>query len=214
MGVCPGHVRRRVRQRRAGYALAGRAQGGLLARRAVLLYALCPLPVWFALGWFDPLAVLAMLVSVLLLVKRRAVGAGVAVGVGVLVKVSPGMLVLAAPLALGWRAAARFGLAVVVTLGVLLAPFLLTRPDLLDGLVGSLLTRPPWETLPALALRIYVPGILVPIEDRYTAATAWQPTGPWAWIALIPQLAMLLLALWGAWWLTRAGGRTRGGCAC
>ncbi len=117
------------------YALAGRAQGGLLARRAVLLYALCPLPVWFALGWFDPLAVLAMLVSVLLLVKRRAVGAGVAVGVGVLVKVSPGMLVLAAPLALGWRAAARFGLAVVVTLGVLLAPFLLTRPDLLDGLV-------------------------------------------------------------------------------
>jgi hypothetical protein len=187
------------------YVLAGRAQGGLLARRAVLLYALCPLPVWFALGWFDALAVLAMLVSVLLLVNRRAVGAGAAVGAGILVKVSPGMLVLAAPLALGWRGALRFGVAVVATLAVLLAPFLLTRPDLLAGLIGSLLTRPPWETLPALALRIYVPGILVPIEDRYTAASGWQPTGPWAWIALAPQLAMLLVALWGAWWLTRSG---------
>ena len=187
------------------FVLARRAQGAFLAQRASLLYALCPLPVWYALGWFDPLAVLTMLLSVLLLVTGRAVGAGVAVGVGVLVKVSPGMLVLAAPLALGWRGAVRFGLAAVVAVALLLSPFLLTRPDLLDGLVGSLLTRPPWETLPALALRIYVPGILVPIEDRYTAATAWQPTGAWAWIALIPQLAMLLVALWAAWWLTRVG---------
>jgi hypothetical protein len=195
------------------YRLADRAHGARAAGMAALVYALSPVPVWFGLGWFDALAVLALLVGLLLLLDERAVAAGVAVALGIGLKLFPGLLALAAPLALGWRGAARFAVTVAIVLLAIVGPLALLRSDLLLGFLGSLLTRPPWETLPALLLRTYAPGILVPIEDRYTAASGFQPTSGWASLALVPQLLLLLVPVWAAWRLLR-GTRRRPSDVC
>lgn len=184
------------------HRLARRAHGPAAAGVAALIYAACPVPVWFGLGWFDALAVLALLAGLLLMVERRAAPAGVVAALGALTKLFPIVLVVVAPLSLGWLGTRRFVAALAATFVVCVAP-LLTRADLLVASFASFLTRPPWETLPALALRSYSFPILVPIEDRFTAATAFAPVSRWSGLALLPQAA-LLLALWGAWRLWRA----------
>lgn len=185
------------------HRLSRRAHGPSAAGVAVLIYAACPVPVWFALGWFDALAVLTLLAGLLLVLKGRAASAGIVVALGTLTKLFPIVLLLVVPAALGRRGTARFVLALVATGLAVVVPLLVTRADLLLASFQSFLTRPPWETIPALLLRSYSFPILVPIEDRFTAATAVSPVSRWSVLALVPQAA-LGLAAWRAWRLGRA----------
>jgi peptidoglycan/LPS O-acetylase OafA/YrhL len=187
------------------YALAKRAHGVHAAGVAALTYAACLIPIWFSLGWFDALPTLTLLWSLLLLTQRRSARAGVVVGLGILLKLFPGLMVLAVPLSLGRRGAGRFTVALLVTLAAVLVPLVVMRADLLGAFVLTTLSRPPWETVQALALGNYRTGLLLPIEDRYAASSvADLGSSEAGFVGLLPQLVLFALALWASWRLTRA----------
>src|SRR4029077_1606997 len=137
------------------YRLARHANGERAARLAAAVYAGCPALVFVSSGWFDPLAVLFLLLALQALTSKRAETAGVLIGLGILTKIFPGVLLLAAPLALGWRGTGRLLIAMGGALSVVLVPLLLIRADLLLASLASLVTRGPWETLPAILTGYY-----------------------------------------------------------
>jgi Gpi18-like mannosyltransferase len=150
--------------------LLERVSGARAASIAVLIYASSPIVVYFGLGWFDPLAVLCLLGGLFFLLRKEAVPAGVVVGLGILVKLFPGAVILAAPLLLSWRQSLRFAAALVLTLVAVLVPTALLGSDMLLASFGSMITRQPWETISALLSGTYVFGHVS--TDRFVA------TGP------------------------------------
>jgi hypothetical protein len=175
------------------------------ARWAVVLYGGCPLIAWFTVGWFDALALLLLLLGVRTLLARGARRAGVLIGLGIMMKVFPGVLLLAAPGAIGWRGVRRLSVTLIAALGVVLVPLAAIRPDLLWATAVSILTRPAWETFPALLAGDYLYGLVTPIAERFTADTARSTSTPSSTLALALQLTTALIAVGAAWFRTRRG---------
>ena len=131
---------------RLGRRLHGEAAGGWLA----LVYALLPAPL--ILGWwtFDGLTTFWMLLGLWLLLERRDLGAGAAVGLGALTKLVP---VLLLPAAWAARPPKR---AVVVTLagvGVALAgllPFYVNAPGVVTASLAAQGAKSSYATVWAL----------------------------------------------------------------
>lgn len=155
-----------------------------------------------AYGWwyFDPLAVLALLLGLNGLVDCRAGSAGLALGGGVLVKLFPGLALAAAWKLLPWKQALKttlitLGVAGAVYGGLWLASPQFTRASLISqGAKGS------WETVWALVDGNLRTGNFGPESERLTAETAGRSMGN---PARIPTWATLLVfgavGLWG--WL-------------
>jgi uncharacterized membrane protein len=188
------------------YQLVRFAHGERAARFAAALYAVCPALVFFSSGWFDPLAVLFSLAALYALVSKRPTLAGFLIALGVLTKIYPGVLLVVAPAALGWRGARRASITMLATLGVVLAPLAMVRGDLLFASFASMATRPPWETVPALMSGNYAWGIQPQLEERFTAATAFVQSGSPVLLTLVPE-TLVLVAI-GAGWLAWNRGRT------
>jgi len=188
--------------------VARRVHGPRAARLAALVYAASPVAVWYSAGWYDPLAVLAFLSGLLAVLDRRARTAGVLIGLGILTKVYPGVLLLALPVAMGWRATWRAVAATIGTLAVVLVPLAVLRGDLLVASLTAMLTRRAWETVPALLTGNFAWGYIVPLTERFTAGTAVavDSTASARVIALVVQ-ATLVVVLWAAWRLLRADDR-------
>jgi uncharacterized membrane protein len=169
-----------------------------------MVYAACPGLAWLSTGWFDSLAVLTLLAGLLLILHRRAASAGVLVAVGILAKLFPGVLLLAAPAALGRKGTPRLLAALGLASAAILAPLLAMRPDLLLASFLSMVSRPAWETLPALLSGNYRWGELPSFEQRFRLDTAASGAAG-APLAALALEAVLVLAVWGAWRLARAG---------
>lgn len=182
-------------------ALARRLEGPAAAGRVGWLYTALPLPTLVLLTWFDPLPLSALLVGLYGLVAGRPVLAGLATGLGVMLKVFPGLLL---PVALRQgRAGLRAVLLAALTVGLLSLPFALVAPQYLWGFVLATLRRSSWETVWALLDGYYSFGVLAPLPERTTlASTAYQAhpaVVPW------PLSTGLLLVLLGGLWLLRLG---------
>jgi 4-amino-4-deoxy-L-arabinose transferase-like glycosyltransferase len=189
------------------YRLVRRVHGDQAARWASITYAGCPSLVWFSAGWFDPLAVLMLLVGLEALLDKRAATAGVLIGLGVLTKVFPGVLVLAAPAALGWRRTARLAAVATAVVVAGLLPFVVLRSDLLLASLASVVTRGPWETLPAVLSGYYGWGQLPPLHERFSASSAFVGSSSPPLLTLLPE-AVLLLGVWAAWFVWRSARAT------
>lgn len=180
------------------YSLVRRAKGERASRWAAAIYAGCPTLVSVSSGWFDPLAVLFTLAAVRALGSKRATTAGVLIGLGILTKIFPGVLLLAAPIALGWRGASRLGAAMLATLAIVIVPLAAIRPDLLLATVVSMVTRGPWETLPAIVSGYYGWGLQPPLDERFSAASAFATHTTPTLLSLLPE-SIFVLALAAAW---------------
>jgi hypothetical protein len=185
--------------------LARIGHGTRTSHWAVVMFACCPPIAWFTLGWFDGLALLLLLLGMRALLARGARRAGVLIALGILTKIFPGVLLLVAPATLGRRGTLRLVVAMSVVLVVVLLPLAILRSDLLGATAVSMLTRPPWETLPALLAGDYVYGVLAPLTDRLTVDSARSTPGPYSGMTLILQLLTALTALAAAWYRTRRG---------
>lgn len=191
------------------YRIVRRVRGGRPARWAAVIYAGCPSLVWFSAGWFDALAVLFALLAVDAILNKRAATAGALIGVGVLTKVFPGVLILVAPAALGWRASLRLYIAAIATLAAVLLPLVVIRADLVLAAFASMVNRPAWETIPALVNGYYGWGVQPPLEDRFTGATAFNVSGGSTWISVMFQ-AVTSIGVWAGWRALRAHRSTPG----
>ena len=188
------------------HRLAARVGGHRAAALAAIAYAACPIAIYFSLGMFDDVAVVCLLAGLLALMGRRAALAGVVMGIGILTKVFPGVLLLGAVVALDWRGRLRFVAASALTLVVCLAPFQLIRPDMLAATFNNIQTRAPWESVPALTEGIYSPGYVPPPTDRTTPPprpSSGREALP-RLVIYLPEAALLLLVAASALFMVRS----------
>ncbi len=177
------------------------------ARSAGLIYAaFLAVP---AFGWwtFEPLAVLWMLLALDALLAGRAPRAGIAVGLGVLTKVIPGIVLPIAWRLWPWRKAALTTAVAAAIVAAGLAPFFLIRPEMAAASVRSQASKGSWETVWALLDGNHGTGIFGPLRERLDPAMASTPRGN---PARVPHwIPSVLAAAIGLWMLFRAGDREK-----
>ena len=164
------------------------------AFRCALIYALLFAPLYIWSGWFDPMPLFFLLLGLYLLIRQRATSAGIALGLGFMIKITPAMIV-----AVGWKALntmrRKVGLLLAfgVTVLAIAAPFLLTHPQFLIASFRSMVARSSWETVWALLEEYYSYGVVAGDRLDPLADVATHPsTLPWPLISL----AFALLYLW------------------
>jgi hypothetical protein len=152
-----------------------------------------------AFGWwtFEPLVVLWLLLALDALLSERPTRAGLAIGLGVLTKLIPGIVLAAA-----WRfwppkrwARTTAAAAIIVAAGIL--PFLALRPEMTLASLRSQAAKGSWETVWALLDGNPGTGIFGPLSERLDPAEATMPRGQPARIPhWIPSLIAGAIALW------------------
>lgn len=184
---------------------------------AATFYALCFVPLYTMLGWFEPMPLFFMLLGLALLLTPRPwgwTGSAVAVGLGFLTKLTP---ILLAPIAvrwlgakLSWRAARtewfrrrasgnllRPVIYAAILFGVIVGvgyPLVRANPALAFSSFRIQSIRPPWQSVWALIDGVYGYG-LVPLDMRNLAGLAAPLADsriPWDLVGL----GFALLFLW------------------
>jgi hypothetical protein len=138
----------------------------------------------------------------LLLLTGSAQASAVAAALGFCTKLFPVVLL---PIALcsitGWKNKLTYLMTFSLISAAFLLPFVLLNPDMALASLRVLWSRPPWETVWALAQGIYGPGFVGPLSAR-TNSDFWAPTvlpgtGNW-WIALVFATSFLTFC-WQFW---------------
>lgn len=165
------------------------------ALRCAWIYAGLFAPLYTWLGWFDGMPLFFLLLALYLLLKRRGFLAGLAIGLGFMVKVIP-LLIL--PIGLrslqGLKERAGYLITMGLTVGLIALPFLLTGPAFLFTAFRSMLGRSAWETIWALLDGYYSYGIVG--GNRFLTVVKFSTHRsklPWLWITLFFALVYLWL---------------------
>jgi len=180
------------------YAIALRLRGREGAVRCAWLYAGLFFPLMTLLFWFENVPLFFLLLGVYMIITRRPVWAGVAAGVGFLVKIVPAFV---GPVALRVfpKVSHKVTYVVMAALVALLIalPFLLTNAGLFLTTFVHQASRGPWETIWALLDGYYSGGVTPPLEMRFDLATIIMPSResqfPYALVALIFVAFYLML---------------------
>ena len=165
------------------------------ALRCAWIYAGLFAPLYTWLGWFDGMPLFFLLLALYLLLKRRALLAGLALGLGFMVKVIPLLI-----LPIGWRSLqglkerASYLITTGITVGLIALPFLLASPAFLLTAFRSMLSRSSWETIWALMDGYYSYGVVG--GNRFLTAVKFSTHRsklPWLWVTLFFALVYLWL---------------------
>ena len=163
------------------HGLAGRLHGTATANWVAWVYALLPAPL--ILGWwtFEGLTTLFILLALWAILTRRDTLGGVAIGLGVLTKFVPLLLL---PLVWSARPARRALAITALTVGVVVvgvAPFLLRSPALALASLGAQPAKSSYATIWAMLdgnLRtedgMPITGTFGPLLDRHVAERAFD----------------------------------------
>jgi hypothetical protein len=171
------------------YLLASGLYDHTIAIKCSWFYACLFVPVYSIIGFFDSLPLFFMLLTLYLLLKRRECLAGIALGIGFMIKVIPLVFL---PVGLrtlrGLSRKASYLISSGVTIALLSLPFLWLGPDFFLALFRGVLGRSSWETVWAVLEGYY----LDPLAD----VSVHPSTLPWFWITL----AFALIGLWIYTW--------------
>lgn len=168
--------------------------------RLLWLYLGLFAPVYALLGFFDCIALFFILLALDLLLNNRRLPSAVAVGVGIMVKIIPILMMPVAARYLGHQHRQQqregqveiglYAVTIGLTLAVLLAPFFFYGPEWLMASARSMLERSPWETVWAIGDGYYGFGQVG--GDRFNAAETefavhegHLPAWSWGLIALV-----------------------------
>jgi hypothetical protein len=188
------------------YHLSKRVNGKSLAIKSAWLYAILFVPLFVVLGWFESIALCFTLLALWAILSDRPILAGVAIGVGILVKPYVA-LIGAVALLIYLRKNKRTLIQLVkliaaggVTLLLGLLPFLIAAPQMVLAHLDTLLTLPGWSSPYAL-----IDGVIKHVDpkvaDRFDAALAASPLVPsripWG-IVTAAFGVMYLVILWRA----------------
>jgi hypothetical protein len=182
--------------------LAGRMHTPEEAGRRGLVYFSLLLALPYGWWYFDPLAVLAMLLGLTWLFAGRDLRAGAAITAGILLKLFP-VLVLA--LAWRWRSfsqAVRITLLALGLAGLVYAGLWALSPEYTAASFGSQGSKGSWETIWALLDGNLNTGNFGPETERFDPAAAFLPQGSPP--RLPPALILIPFALLGGWFFWRA----------
>jgi hypothetical protein len=155
-------------------------------------------------GWwyFDPLAVLAMLLGLLWLINGKDIHTGLALAAGTMVKLFP---VMALAVVWRFRTARRAAWVTALTLGMTLMLYgtlWLASPRMTIASVRSQASKGSWETVWALLDGNYQTGNFGPEIERLDPEKALVARGNPA--RLPSGLTLILFALLGGWFFLKA----------
>jgi hypothetical protein len=151
------------------YAIAQRFSPRRRATRAAALFAASFILAYGASGWYEPVPLFFLLLTLYLTLRERYAWSAVTAAVGLMTKIVP---ILIVPIALqrltSWRRRTGY-LALVATLSIgLLLPFVITGRDYVIAFVRATLNRPSWLSIWALFDGNTAFGASVPISDRFS----------------------------------------------
>ncbi len=180
------------------YAIALRLRGREGATRCAWLYAGLFLPLMTLLFWFENFPLFFLLLGVYMIISKRPHWAGIAAGIGFMIKFVPAFV---GPVAL--RVFPRLSQKITYVLAAVLVALLIALPFLLTNMaffltpflhLGSI---GPWQTVWAFLDGYYFGGETTPLEARFdltTITTSFHETRfPYAVVALTFMAAFLIL---------------------
>ena len=171
------------------YALSRKVNGVVWALKSAWLYATLFVPMFVVLGWFESIALCAVLLALWAIVEDRPVLAGVTIGLGVLVKPYVALVGAIGLIYLStWKRVGKMAAAGALALIVAISPLALTNIQLLKAHIDTLLTLPGWSSPWALIDGVikHTDPVLADRFDPALAAQAIVPSQvPWALVTLI-----------------------------
>ncbi len=167
------------------YALALKLYDRAKALRCAIFYAALFMPVYVVVGHFDSMPLFFALLGLYLILVGREVSAGVALGLGFMVKITPALVVPVGVRVLPGRV--RHLAAAGLTVLLVAAPFLLMAPQYLLTFFRALLGRSSWETVYALLEGYYSYGEVAGdrLDPTVTDFSIHPSTLPWWLITLV-----------------------------
>ena len=184
------------------YRIARNIWGSEGGWRSAILYALLFVPYYLWNGAFDPLPAFTLLLALYLLLLHRETLSAFVAGVGIAIKLFPGLLVpLAICLIPGLGRKVKYA---AVAGGVVIAvflPFLIASPNMTLASIRNLSGRSSWETVWAVLDGYYGPGAVAAIDLRVDPAAALLGTPsnlPWGLITGV--FAVLFLWFYARFW--------------
>ena len=188
------------------YHLSKRVNGEGLAVKSAWLYAVLFVPLFVVLGWFESIALCFLLLALWAILSDRPILAGIAIGLGILVK--PYVALIGAVALLIYLRQDKRALiqlvkliaagALTLTLGLL--PFLIAAPQMVLAHLDTLMTLPGWSSPYAL-----IDGVIKHVDpkvaDRFDLSLAASPLVPsripWGVVTLAFGVSYLVI-LWRA----------------
>ena len=171
--------------------------GSEQVERRIWIYMGSITALFYGWGYFDPLAVLAMLLGLLWVLDGKDVRAGLILAVGVLIKWFPALV-----LAVAWRyrPIRKAILLTTITLGItalVYAGLYLAFPDMTQASLSAQSSKGSWETPWALLDGNFNTGNFGPELERLDSSAAVKPVGNPAQIP--PYLSLVFFAALGGW---------------
>lgn len=151
----------------------------------------------YAWWYFDSFAVLTLLLGLCWILEGKAGRAGVALGVGGLIKFFPLVVLAAAWKHLGWKKALQTSLIALVAIGAVYGSLWLASPQFTQASLVSQGAKGSWETVWAMIDGNYQTGNFGPLVERLDPATAWTARGT---PAKIPPVIVLIAAAGIGFW--------------
>jgi len=186
------------------YALANMFSGRQRAYESIAKYALVFVPFIVFLGFFDTLPMFLLLLGLYALLQNWPGRTGLAIGLGIMTKVIPVILVPAAWSYLGrGQARARLLLAMAAVILAISLPALLVNPEMSLASLRSMLSRVSYQTVWAILEGYHSYGV-VSYERFDPSAATWQNHTSILPAGLITLgFAALFLLLYVAWQRTK-----------
>ena len=181
------------------YLIALALHGQDTALKCGWFYASLFVPVYTFTGFFDCLPLFFILLTLWLLLKQRALWAGVTLGVGFMVKVLPAIIL---PVGLrtlrGLSRKARYLATSGIVVVLLSLPFLWLNADFFFASFKSTFGRSSWETIWAVLEGYYDFGVVGGdrLDPLVTDFSVHPSTLPWLWISLSFALVGLWIYTW------------------
>jgi hypothetical protein len=159
-----------------------------LWRSAVYLLILVVLP--YSWWYFDPLAVLPLMLALYLALDRRWTASGAVAALGIATKFFPGLVLLAAWRRASWKQLVGMTVIALTPVILLYAGLWWVSPQFTAASLRSQTNKGSWETIWALLDGNIHTGSFGPFAERLDPALAVAPRGN---PAVIPALASLVV---------------------
>lgn len=181
------------------YRLALQLYGRSRAIATAWVYTVLFVPVFFWLGNFDALTTFFILLALHGLLRGKQALPAIAIGLGMMVKFLPILLVATVWRLRGLKAALLTGAAALVIGLIFYAPFGLLNPTQTVASLQAQARKSSYQTVWALIDGNYTTGNFGPLSDHFDPALATQPVNnppviP-SWLTLIPFGLLGLYAL-------------------
>jgi hypothetical protein len=183
--------------------LARRLHGEITAERLGWVYALLTVPLVFSWWTFDAMTAFWMLLALVWLMEGREGRSAVALGLGVVTKYMPALLLATAWRFLAPRRALRYTAIVLAVVAPIIGPFLIASPRFALASLQAQASKSSWETVWALLDGNFSTGNFGPVADHFDPAQATVPLGnpprlpPWLTLAAFGLLYAYLFFFGG-----------------